>query len=267
MMGTTTAARLLACLLLPAFLALPTLPTRAQEPGRAGLVVQFGEIRVEARCLEVPAEGAKGVDLLNASGLEVVADVSSGMGISVCQVEGQGCAYPTQHCFCQCMGGGECAYWNYFYREPGAETWTYSPLGAVLHTVLPGSVEAWVWGDGRTPPAAGLTFEAICQSPTAVAIAAATATATPRPTREASPSPAAAAGAASPAVTPAPPASATPGAVATTAAAGPGSEVTASPTPGSAPANGAAGAGGYLAFAAMLLFLAAVGVVTWLRRR
>lgn len=263
MRQSSTLSRLLACCLLAALLLLPALPARAQEPGQAGLVVLFDEARVELLCLEVPAEGAKGVDLLNASGLDVVTDVSSGMGISVCQVEGQGCAYPAQHCFCQCMGGAECAYWNYFYREPGAETWTYSPLGAVLHTVLPGSVEAWVWGDGRTPPAADLTFEVICQPPTPGANTAA-ASSTPRPTLEASPT-AVAAGAASPAVTLAPPASATPGAPVATPTAGLGGQAVPATT---APETGGRGStGGYVAFAAMLLLLAAVGAITWRRRR
>ena len=263
MRGTTTGSRLLGSLLLAALLILLALPARAQEPGRAGLVVQFDESRVETRCLEVAGEGVKGVELLQGSGLDVVADLSGGMGVSVCRLEGQGCDFPGQHCFCQCMGGGECTYWNYFYREPGAETWTYSPLGAGLHTVLPGSVEAWVWGDGRTPPADDLTFEAICEAPTPEVVAAATGTATPLPTGEASPSPAAAGGQPSPAVTPSPPASATTGAAGETPA---GAEATAATTPDSA-ADEAATAGGYLAFGAMLLLLAAVGIVVWLRRR
>jgi hypothetical protein len=281
-----TGSRPLGGLLLAAFLLLLVLPVGAQEPARAGLVVQFDEGRIETRCLDVPGEGLKGFDLLQASGLEIVADVSGGMGVSICRIEGQGCAFPAQHCFCQCMGGAGCAYWNYFYREPGSETWTYSPLGAVLRTVRPGAVEAWVWGDGTTPPAAGLTFEAVCQPPAPTA-AAATGTATARPAAVASPSPPVAATRASPGLTPEPAPSSTPGITAeataeteaggtpaTTAAEAPAiaveAEATASPSPPSAesaPSASAGGAGGYLAFAGMLLLLAAVGAVTWLRRR
>lgn len=264
MTATTACSRLLASFLLPALLLLLALPAGAQEAGQAGLVIQFGEDQIQTFCLDVPAGGAQGLDLLQASGLELVADVSSGMGVSVCQIEGLGCTYPAQHCFCQCMGGSECAYWNYFYRDPGAETWTYSPLGAVLHSVLPGSVEAWVWGDGRTPPAENLTFEAVCGLTTATATVATPAVATSQPagveaTQEAT----------VPAVTPALPASVTspPPAGATPAPAG---ETRAGPRdePGtSGEANGAGSGGSYVAFAAMLLLLAGAGVLTWLRRR
>ncbi len=261
MRSATTRCRLLGRCLLPALLLLLTLPVRAQEPAQAGLVVQYSEDRVETRCLQVAAEGTNGVDLLNASGLEVVSDVSSGMGVSVCQIEGQGCAYPAQHCFCQCMGGGDCGYWNYFYREPGAETWTYSPLGAVLRTVSPGSVEAWVWGDGHTPPAEALTFEAICQAPEPVATEVAVATATPAPIGEASPATTAPRATASSTVTLAAPAGVTPAIVAETAASPAGGESATAPA-----RDGTGSVAGYVAFGAMLLLLAAVGVVTWLRR-
>jgi hypothetical protein len=120
---------------------------------------------VDTRCVALESEQVTGADLLDSSGLEVVADTSSGMGITVCQIEGEGCAYPSERCFCQCSGGGECGYWNYFYREPGDEGWTYSPLGAVLRKVQDGSVEAWVWGDGRTPPGDDFSFESVCVPP------------------------------------------------------------------------------------------------------
>lgn len=258
MRGTRTGSRLLGSFLLAA-LCLVAFPAWAQEPGRAGLVIQFDESRVETRCLDVAAEGVKGIELLQASGLDVVANLASGMGASVCSLEGQGCDFPGQHCFCQCMGGADCAYWNYFYREAGADTWTYSPLGAGLHTVLPGSVDAWVWGNGSTPPAADLTFEAICQPPTPTAVATETPAASPPPTT--------AAGEPSPAVTEAPAATATPGAVAQAPAAGQPVEATSTPSPAAAAPAGTGGAGGYLAFGGMLLVLAAAGVVVWLRRR
>ncbi len=140
----------------------------ADEPSRAGLVVQFGDGHIETRCISFQEEEISGAELLlTQSGLDIIADASSGMGITVCQIEAVGCPYPGKPCFCQCMGGGECAYWNYFYLEPGSSEWTYSALGAVLRKVRNGSIEAWVWGDGSTPPAFDGTFESICAEPTA----------------------------------------------------------------------------------------------------
>ena len=159
---------LLGCLLL--LLATFGLPgaTMADEPNQAGLVVDFGDGRVETRCISFDEDEITGADLLlTYSGFDMVIDASSGMGITVCQLEGEGCAYPSEHCFCQCMGGGACAYWNYFYREPGSSEWTYSALGAVLRKVRHGSVEAWVWGNGTTPPSFEGSFASICAAPTA----------------------------------------------------------------------------------------------------
>jgi hypothetical protein len=161
-------ATTLACVSL--ILALVMLPgaTSADSGDRAALVVEFGGGRVTTRCVALETGEATGADLLTLSGLEVLVDASSGMGITVCQVEGVGCSYPVDPCFCQCMSGDSCAYWNYFFRDPGESDWSYSALGALLRKVEAGSVEAWVWGDGQTPPAEDLTFEAICDPPTTV---------------------------------------------------------------------------------------------------
>ena len=172
----------LGCLLfLLAALGLPG-ATFADEPSQAGLVVQFGDGHVETRCVAFQEEEITGADLLLIhSGFDTIVDASSGMGITVCQLETEGCAYPSEACFCQCMGGGECAYWNYFYREPGSSAWSYSALGAVLRKVRHGSVEAWVWGNGTTPPTFEGTFESICATPTVEPTVTVEPTASPAP--------------------------------------------------------------------------------------
>jgi len=232
-------------LLLAAF-SLPGLAA-AEESNQAGLVVQFGDGRTETRCVAFEGTEITGAELLTRSGLDLIADASSGMGITVCQIEGQGCAYPAEPCFCQCSGGGECAYWNYFYRDPGAGGWSYSALGAVLRKAEPGSVEAWVWGNGHTPPADEVTFETICLQPT------------PEATHTTAPpvqSPATVT--AAPAVTPSP--AQLPTASPTTAAPPPG------PAPSSA-ANSGQNLAGYWPFGLTILGLLLIGVVVWLRRR
>lgn len=222
----------------------------ADEPSQAGLVVQFGDGRVETLCVSFAEKEITGADLLLAySGFDTIVDASSGMGITVCQIEAQGCPYPTQHCFCQCMGGGECAYWNYFYREPGSVEWTYSALGAVLRKVQHGSLEAWVWGDGTEPPAFDGSFESICAAPTAAPTAEPTRTSEPppptptatsafeNPTQPPEPTPTAL-----PSVTPVPP----------------------SPTPAPASAN-TQSLLGYWPFGLMVLALLFIGL--WVRSR
>jgi hypothetical protein len=233
-------------LLLLAVLGLPGL-VLADEPNQAGLVIQFGDGRVETRCVTFEGEAISGADLLARSGLEAIVDSSSGMGLTVCQIEGQGCAHPVEPCFCQCMGGGECAYWNYFFREAGGAAWTYSALGAVLHKVKPGSVEGWVWGDGDTPPAEEVRFEAICLPPTAVP------TDTPEP-----PAPAPTTEAA--ALTAMPPPTQMPTAPSATTAPPP------SPVP-TAAADAGPALTGYWPFGLMVVGLALVGVLVWRRRR
>lgn len=154
---------------------------QAQGENQVALVVQFPDGSYDTRCLSL-REGMSGAELLVESGLDVVWDNSSSVGAAVCMIEKQGCAFPSDPCFCGCLGGGDCSYWNYFFRNGDDVEWTYSALGATARRVRAGSVEAWVWGDGKTPPAVSspflLTFESICVPPTTVP----TSTATSRPT-------------------------------------------------------------------------------------
>jgi hypothetical protein len=266
-MGTTRTVGMLARAVVLALLLAssgPPSPVAADEPNQAGLVIQFDADRIETLCIVFEGQEIAGNDFLALSGLELVIDATSGLGITVCQIEGQGCAFPAKHCFCQCMGGEGCLYWNYFHREPGDEEWTYSPLGVLLRQVQPGSVEAWVWGDGQTAPDGALTFEAICSpvgltqppptlppvtgSPTPVARAAAAAT---LETEEPLPS--------------APP-PATPTVITTIPATPlPTEQPGGSPTPASSRTR--ADVTGYLFFGLLVLGLILIGAVVWLRRR
>jgi hypothetical protein len=250
------------------FLAGALLPGAAwaDGPDQVGLVVQFGDGRMETRCFDVGTEPINGADLLARSGLETIIDPGRGMGITVCQIEGEGCAFPAEACFCQCMGGSPCTYWNYYYRDPGETRWVYSPLGAALHKPEPGSVEAWVWGNGLTPPPEELTFEAICPAPTA----APTETAAEAPTDVP-------ASATATVVAPSPPpAEATyaqptvtlPEPTAFTAVESPVPAATPLPSAGSSqgPARAAPAVSGIVAFGVVVLGLAVIGLLVWLRR-
>jgi hypothetical protein len=251
----------------------------ADESNLAGLVVEFGDGQVVTRCVTFDEDQISGAELLVRSGLQMVVDASSSMGLTVCQIEGEGCAYPAEACFCQCMGGGECIYWNYYYRDPGETDWIYSPLGAAARQVRHGSVEVWVWGDGDTPPASELSLAAICELPTSTPEPSATVaptntvgpadtvepTNTVRPTQTAEPTNAV--------ETPPSKSSATPAdlpvAPTTISALAPTPAMTAIPL---LPAPSPAAVSGtdlssYWPFGLMILGLAVVGAILWLRSR
>lgn len=242
-------------ILLLGIMSLPGLAL-ANGPNQVGLVIQFDGERVETFCLDFQQDEIKGADLLLLSDLDVVMDTAGNMGVTICQIEELGCVFPAEHCFCQCMDGDDCAYWNYYYRDAGETDWIYSPLGAALRKVKPGSVEAWVWGDGHSPPADTLTFETICAIPTPANTPALTPTAA-SPTPDATTIPTASA--TEPAATSLPTQSATTLPTATTQPPSP------TPSPTLTPESGQS-LSGYWPFGLMLLGLFAIGAIVWLRR-
>ena len=162
-------------------------PVRSGQDNHAGLAIRFDDGTLFTRCIELDGQTLTGSELLARSGLNYVIDSTHGGGITVCKIEGTGCDYPVEACFCQCMGNGPCGYWSYYYREPGQAKWVYSPLGALIHQVTPGSVEAWVWGDGHAPPEQALDLESICGSSPALTPTGSPEAASPAPAATLSP--------------------------------------------------------------------------------
>lgn len=166
----------------------PTTPT----PNRAGVVVLFGDGHTAQRCVTFTEPTISGYELLRRSGLRMTADTAGGAA-TVCKIETEGCAFPSESCFCECKGGAFCRYWAYWHVT--ANGWVYSNLGASSYQVQPGGVDGWAWGNGSVstgarPPA--VTFAQICPAPTTVP---------PTPTRGKA-SPTATRGKASPTATP-----------------------------------------------------------------
>ncbi|MDY7041363.1 MAG: hypothetical protein SVX38_10920, partial [Chloroflexota bacterium] len=143
-------------------------PLHAQEPNRAGLVVQFGDGTVVTHCVTFAEDEISGEDVLQRSGLTVLLDYTSGLGARVCKIEDDGCDVPAEDCWCQCQGTS-CLYWNYFYVVDG--DWRYSGLGSGSRTVHDGDVEGWVWGGGHTPPPL-ISLDDICGTSTAEQVVA-----------------------------------------------------------------------------------------------
>lgn len=147
-----------------AILLFAATPISAQEEKRAGLVIVHGDGRVTTRCIAFAEEAISGADLLARSGFDLSVEASS-MGATICRIDGEGCTFPGEACFCQCQGS-PCVYWSYWRLDAGE--WRYSNLGAGNTVVRAGDVDGWRWGQGavdkaEAPPA--VTFQEICAAP------------------------------------------------------------------------------------------------------
>lgn len=165
--------------------------TYAQDatPAKAGLVVDFGDGTVTTACVDLGPDGqATGEEVLRASGLAVLIEYSP-MGGAVCSINGRGCNYPAQPCWCECMSS-PCVYWAYYHLVDGQ--WVYSTRGASNYVVRAGDVEGWAWGAGTVAQGAHpalRTFAEICAPPTATPTPSPTATMPPPPTDTPTPPP------------------------------------------------------------------------------
>jgi hypothetical protein len=153
----------------------------ADAPNQAALVVVHGDGSVVTRCVAFAEPQISGLELLQRAGLDLNLE-ASGVGASICRLDGEGCTFPGQSCFCQCEGA-TCTYWSYWRWADGA--WRYSQQGVANSSVLPGALEGWVWGAGtveRAQPPPAITFDAVCAPPTPVATVTSTAAPTFAPT-------------------------------------------------------------------------------------
>lgn len=136
-------------------------PAAAQEENRAGLVIVHSNGSVASQCIAFAEESITGAELLARSGVDLAVEASS-LGGTICRIDGEGCDFPQESCFCQCQGS-PCIYWSYWRRAEGA--WRYSNAGAGNTSVTDGAVEGWRWGPGTVDQAEAppdLTFEELC---------------------------------------------------------------------------------------------------------
>ena len=166
---------------------------QAQEvPGnKAGVVVDFGDGVVVTACVDLGTDGqATGEELLQAASFDVLIEYSS-QGGAVCKINSQGCNYPDQQCWCQCMSS-PCVYWAYHHLA--GNQWQYATQGASTYVVHSGEVDGWAWGagtvaQGAQPPI--YTFDQICAPATATPSPTPTSTSTSAPTATLTPTTAA----------------------------------------------------------------------------
>ena len=261
--------------------------TAALADGEAGVVIDYGDGRIETACVAFAGEGIAGDELLVRVGVEV--NHFSGL---VCSIDDVGCQHSGSFdsCTCECGSGGPCVYWAFFSREYGDAAWHYSSLGFRGLDARDGDLQAWRWGEGRpgaAPAPALLSFEDVCGHPPSSFVTPTVVSAAPTPTAIPTPTAAAEASArtseASPTPLPAEAASvaATP-AGATTVAAEPSlpastaspTLLTTEPSPQDSAASastpeGGGGVGSLVAFAATAggLLLLFGGALLWRRGR
>jgi hypothetical protein len=167
------AGALLILLILAILLALLPASASAQEENQAGLVVVFGDGRVEQRCVGFAEAAISGYELLRRSGLPLSVEAGA-IGPTVCRIDAEGCGFPQEACFCRCMGS-PCIYWSYWRQQPDGG-WRYQALGAGNTQVRNGDVEGWHWAEGTTSSAAAppaVSFAELCGVPASAASAGA----------------------------------------------------------------------------------------------
>ncbi len=125
------------------------------DSGYAALLVIFGPDDYHSECVALPGD-MTALELLEASALEITVEPSAS-GDGVCSIDGVGCLYPDEACFCRCSAE-DCALWTAWYRD--GDRWEVS-TAIDERIVLHGGVDAWVWSDGLQEPPA-VSFADIC---------------------------------------------------------------------------------------------------------
>lgn len=143
---------------------------QAQETNRAGLVVTDGAGVSRSFCIDFAEDEISGYELIQRAELPLAVEASA-MGVTICAIDGEGCAYPAESCFCQCQGS-PCVYWSYWTQA--ADGWRYEARGASITRVRDGEVHGWRWGAGtvaeaQAPPLS--TIAEICAAEEVVATA------------------------------------------------------------------------------------------------
>ncbi len=159
---------------------------------QVGLVVEtaLGNI---LRCVNISLSKhpePTGYTVLELSGIK---DINTVEGDAICAINGTGCHYPEESCFCQCQSGivsqnhfsrqhregqlrqlaatralvggagAGCTYWAYFHLDV-KNTWEYSKVGPNQYFVKNGMVEGWKWSGLDDPAPRVYKFDDICRT-------------------------------------------------------------------------------------------------------
>ena len=130
-------------------------------PSVAGIFIDYGNDTQTYALLPLDEPEATGLDLLEASGLELLTLGSGGWGVAVCSIEQVGCDLNACRMrLCQ-TGDPSSPYWQYLQapEEPHGG-WVFSNRGASSTTPKAGTVDAWFWL-GTRPTTASVTLDDI----------------------------------------------------------------------------------------------------------
>jgi hypothetical protein len=140
----------------------------SQADNYAGLVVQHADGSLIVKCINFQEDEITGEELLDLSGISYISDVTNPMGSIVCSIDGKGCNFPAEKCFCQCGNTGPCTYWAYFALNAEGD-WVYAPVSARGRKIQYGDVDAWAWltraskdDPSINPSLPEIDFESIC---------------------------------------------------------------------------------------------------------
>ncbi|MEU9618922.1 hypothetical protein ACIP4W_22780 [Streptomyces sp. NPDC088846] len=146
-----------AALLLSAAALTATAPSAAADPQPMGrcttssgtvLAVDFSHWGgpVYRSCGTTPTTG---YELLNQGGWRTTGTGHDGPAF-ICRIgysgHQGGKQYPTPQQDDCVLTPPASAYWSYWHADPGANSWEYSQLGAMLYKPKPGSVDLWIFG-------------------------------------------------------------------------------------------------------------------------
>jgi hypothetical protein len=140
---------------------------------KAGVVVRHGDGTVDKMCVFFDEPTISGLDLLDRSGASYVEEKSA-LGSAICKLDGEGCGYPSEDCFCEYPN-----FWGYWVRDPDVSKWEFASTGAADHDVRDGSVDGWSWGKDGKPAPPKVAFDEVCPASANVESAS---PALPRPT-------------------------------------------------------------------------------------
>jgi len=131
----------------------------AGEVNVAGIVIDYGNARVTFAVVPFTEDSLSGMDLLDRSGLSMLAVEFGGLGSAVCIIEDVGCDLSACRArLCQ-TGDPNSPFWQYV-QQTDDGVWEAAPLGASSSTVVDGDVDGWFWS-GQVPDGDSMSLEVI----------------------------------------------------------------------------------------------------------